>query len=93
MITITLMIGLIGMVLVLLAFLMNQTHVWKDTDLVYDFTNFLGGALLVWYASIIDSWPFMLLNGIWAVWSLRDIYLDIKKPKQKRKAHIGHKKK
>lgn len=94
MITITLMIGLSGMVLVLLAFLMNQTHIWKDTDLIYDGTNFLGGALLVWYAWIIYSWPFLLLNGVWALWSLRDVYLDIKQPKKpKRKAHVGHKKK
>ncbi|MEM4263888.1 MAG: hypothetical protein QW666_03270 [Candidatus Woesearchaeota archaeon] len=93
MITITLMIGLCGMVLVLLAFLMNQTHIWKDTDLIYDGTNFLGGALLVWYAWIIYSWPFLLLNAVWTLWSLRDVYIDItKKPKQKRKAHVGHKK-
>lgn len=93
MITLALMIGIIGTTLVLLAFLMNQTHIWKDTDLIYDFTNFLGGALLVWYAFVIASWPFILLNSVWALWSLRDVYLDIKKPKSKRRAHVGHKKK
>ena len=42
MITIALMIGITGMALVLLAFLMNQMHIWKDTDLISDGTYFLG---------------------------------------------------
>ena len=88
-------IGLGGMLLILVAFLLNQTHVWKDTDFIYDFFNLLGGGLLVSYAGLINSWPFLLLNLVWAVFSLRDCYLDIKHGAKahKHRGHIGHKRK
>ncbi len=82
-------IGVVGMALILLAFFMNQTHRWKDDDLIYDVTNFIGGVLMVIYAFILNSWPFLILNGVWSLVSARDIYFDLHK-KKKKKSHLGH---
>jgi len=72
-------IGIFGAFLILLAFILNQIHVWKDKDLIYDLTNFLGAVLLVIYGVIIKGWPFAGLNSVWAIVSLRDVILDIKR--------------
>ncbi len=87
------LIGIVGMVLILFAFFMNQTHRWKDDDLIYDTTNLAGGILLSIYAVMLNSWPFLILNCIWSLVSARDVYLDIHKVKKKNKGHVGYKKK
>jgi len=66
-------IGLIGTLLILFAFFMNQKHRWNDTDLRYDVLNFLGARLLIWYSVLISAWPFAVLNCAWALISLKDI--------------------
>lgn len=71
-----LLIGTIGATLVLIAFTLNQFHIWKDDELRYDVMNLLGGALLVTYAILLRSWPFAVLNGVWTLVSLRDSLLD-----------------
>lgn len=71
-----LLIGTIGATLILIAFVLNQLHVWKDRDLRYDIVNVLGGALLVTYAVLINSWPFAVLNSVWTLVSLRDVFLN-----------------
>lgn len=73
----TLIIGTSGAALILIAFIMAQIHKWKDTDLVYDAVNFIGSALLVAYAVLLVSYPFIILNIIWAAVSLRGIFLNL----------------
>ena len=67
------------MLLILIAFFLNQTGKWDKEDLVYDFVNFIGALLLVLYAIILSSIPFLLLNLVWAVVSLNDVIKDIKR--------------
>lgn len=74
-------LGIIGAVLVLFAFVMNELNRWKSTWLRYDFVNFVGSAFLVWYGLLIHGYPFVVLNAIWALVSLRDVFLDLKKKK------------
>ena len=74
-------IGSIGALLILVGFVMNQTHKWKDTSLKYDLINFLGGILLVLYAYLFKSYPFLVLNFVWMVVSLKDVFNDIKTKK------------
>lgn len=76
-------IGFSGMFLILLAFLMNQAHKWKEDDLAYDLTNSVGSFLLMGYAVMLKSYPFLILNGIWFIVSARDVVLDIKTAKKK----------
>lgn len=72
-------IGILGAAIILLCFILNQSHVWKDTDFKYDLLNFIGSGLLVIYGLMIHGYPFVVLNSVWAIISLRDIILNIKK--------------
>lgn len=76
---ITEIIGASGAGLILIAFILEQTHRWKDTDLKYDAVNLLGSALLIAYAVLLGSYPFLVLNGVWALLSLRDVIVDLKR--------------
>jgi lipid-A-disaccharide synthase-like uncharacterized protein len=75
----TTLIGASGATLILIAFILEQTHRWKDTDLKYDAVNLLGSVLLIAYAVMLGSYPFLVLNGVWAVVSLRDVIVDLKR--------------
>lgn len=69
----TTLIGSLGAALVLIAFILNQFHVWKDTDFKYDFLNFVGSVFLIIYAILLKSYPFLILNTIWGLVSLKDV--------------------
>lgn len=77
--SVTTLLGIVGAGLVLLAFVLNQLHKWRDDELRYDFVNFLGGTLLVIYAILLKAYPFAVLNGVWALVSLRDMVNDLHK--------------
>ena len=73
----TLFIGISGAFLILFAFIMLQTHRWKDTDLMYDVINAAGSILLLIYGILLGTYPFVVLNAVWALVSLKDVYTDI----------------
>lgn len=79
-------IGASGALLILIAFFMNQTGRWKNDYLIYDFINLVGSGLLMAYAILLVSYPFMVLNLIWMIVSLRDVVLDIAKGKKRKKS-------
>jgi hypothetical protein len=68
-----LIIGFIGMCLILIAFLMDQMHKWNSDSIQYDGFNFVGSALMCYYAFFIPSYPFLGLNLIWALISFKDL--------------------
>ncbi len=74
-------IGIVGAGLILIAFVLEQSHRWRDDELRYDVVNFIGGALLVLYALLVRAYPFAVLNGVWALVSLRDTVRDLQKRK------------
>jgi hypothetical protein len=78
-------IGIIGMLLILFAFFMNQKHKWSVDTYYFDLFNFLGAYLLGIYAVLIGSVPFLILQVVWALISLKDVikYLVGKKKKKK----------
>lgn len=78
------LIGITGMLLILLAFFMNQANKWNNDDLIYDVVNLIGSIFLIIYAIPPLSWPFIVLNGVWAVVSLRDVALDLSKQKDRK---------
>jgi len=84
-----LVIGIIGMILILVAFFQVQSHAWSQDGLAYDVVNFAGSVLLVIYGITGGAWPFVILNGVWALYSLKDIILDLtpkyatKRPKRR----------
>lgn len=83
-------LGLIGAFLILLAFFMNQVHKWKSDSVLYDIVNIIGSLLLAYYSYVLQAWPFLVLNIIWAGVSLRELQVDAA-VKKKKKGHLGHK--
>ncbi len=65
-------IGALGALLLLIAFILNETHLWSENERRYDAMNLIGAALLVVYAWLIRSYPFLVLNAVWALVALRD---------------------
>lgn len=62
-------IGLAGMTLILIGFVLNVTKHLKSDDLAYLLMNFFGSGLLIWYAVLTDSLPFLILNIVWIVYA------------------------
>ncbi len=80
--------GLLGMLLILIAFFMVQAHKWSQDGLTYDMINFVGSALLVIYGVAGKAWPFVILNGVWAIYSLKDVVKDMIERGKKRVANV-----
>ena len=72
-------IGFIGMFLILFAFIMNQLNKWDSNALIYDLFNSMGGLMLITYALMIKSYPFLILNVVWTVVSIKDVFMDLRK--------------
>ncbi len=69
-------IGISGASIILVFFLLNQFHKIDRDSIWYDIGNFIGSGLLVIYAYLISSIPFLILNAVWAIASLRDVFSD-----------------
>lgn len=78
-----LLAGIIGMLLILLGFFMTQSHKWSQDDLRYDLINLIGSCLLIWYGVVGKAWPFVILNSVWALYSLKDVLQDTMKSRAK----------
>lgn len=76
-------IGSAGAGLILVAFILGQLHIWKDTYFSYDLMNAVGSLLLLLYAWMGQSWPFFVLNFVWALVSLRDCIVDLQRNARK----------
>lgn len=74
-------LGIAGMALILFAFLLNQMSVWQNNNLKYDLSNLIGSGLMVYYAFTIKSFPFLILNLVWALVSLKDVIIYFFKTK------------
>ena len=77
----TLIIGITGASLILLAFFLNQTGKWSVGNVKYDFLNGVGSLLMVIYAVLLDSIPFLILNAVWALVSFKDVFKYLVKRK------------
>ncbi len=80
--------GIAGMILVLIGFFMVQSHRWSSDSIRYDIINLIGSILLVFYSIAGKVWPFVILNSILAIYSLKDVLGDIVARGKKRVASI-----
>lgn len=61
-------ISILGMVLVLSAFVLDEFFKRYNQDTVfYNLCNILGSGMLIYYALWLKSWPFIILNLVWFV--------------------------
>ncbi len=66
MLTINLIVGLLGMTLILIAFLLDEfSKSIHHKSWQFNILNIFGAGLLSYYAYTLDSLPFMVLNGVW----------------------------
>ncbi len=86
MIDLSFAVGILGMFLILFGFFMTQSHRWSQDDLSYDVVNLIGSCLLIVYGVAGNAWPFVILNAVWALYSLKDVVQDTQK--NRRKPHI-----
>ena len=72
-ITTTTLIGVIGALLILVCFVGNELNKLDKHSVWYDAGNIIGSILLLIYAYLLHSWPFLVLNIVWALVALRDL--------------------
>lgn len=65
--------GVIGASIILLAFSMNQLGKWPSDSKSYDWSNLIGSLILTVFAVLTNSIPFVVLNSVWFLVSLRDL--------------------
>lgn len=66
--TFELALGITGMLLILAAFVIEELYRHtRHESITYNILNLAGAALLVLYAWMIRSWPFLILNAVWSV--------------------------
>ena len=60
--------GIIGVVFILVAFLLDEfnTPVNQDSE-SYQILNLIGSGFLTYYAYILNSLPFIILNAVWFI--------------------------
>jgi hypothetical protein len=63
-------IGTLGVSILLIAFALNLLKKLQATSQLYLFLNMLGGALACISSLMIQFWPFVVLEGVWAISSL-----------------------
>jgi hypothetical protein len=72
-ITTTTSLGIVGALIILACFVANELNKLDRHSLGYDTGNIVGSLLLVTYSYLIGSWPFLILNIVWALVALRDL--------------------
>ncbi|MCA9360314.1 hypothetical protein H6785_02280 [Candidatus Nomurabacteria bacterium] len=67
------LLGLLGAGSILVAFVLNQFGKWSKDSFSYDAVNTFGAFILIIYAHLITSYPFMVLNTVWFIVAFRDV--------------------
>lgn len=67
-------VGSIGVILMLSAFILNMIDRLDDDDIMYILLNLVGGFLACIASIMINYAPFMILEGIWTLVSAWGVY-------------------
>lgn len=78
-INLTLMIGTIGMLFLLTAFVLNLFKKVRQNSAIYNVLNIIGGGLLTYYAYALNSLPFLILEAIWTILAICKLAIISKK--------------
>jgi hypothetical protein len=68
-----LIIGAIGGAIILLAYLLELFRHIDPYNKTFLTANIVGSALLVYYAYLLDSMPFLILNAVWVLGSIYEL--------------------
>jgi len=76
--TYTDVISTIGVSLILLAFFLNTFKYISDTGKLYFILNIIGGAFACYGSVLLNSLPFIILEGTWSVVALIGLIKNLK---------------
>lgn len=62
--------SVVGLVLLVVAYVLNQRGAWHPKERPYLAANAVGAALLAVYSAWIGEWVFVALEGFWSLVSL-----------------------
>jgi len=80
----SLILGIIGMFLILLGFVLDEfVSSWRQNTFRYNLINLFGSSLLIIYAFSIKGIPFIILNSVWFVGALIKIFALCSKKKKR----------
>ncbi len=52
--------------MILIGFILDEFFKRFNQDTIfYNVVNILGAGFLIWYAYLLNSWPFLVLNSVW----------------------------
>jgi hypothetical protein len=80
--TLTDLIGTIGVTILLIAYFLNLIHKIKNDSLAYLFLNFAGAAIACLASVLLKYWPFIILEGCWTIVSAAGIFTYLNKAKK-----------
>lgn len=75
-------IGLAGMIIILTAFILDLFEILHSKNKIYIVLNASGSLILAYYAYLLSSIPFFILNAIWAGAALIDFFIILLKKKR-----------
>jgi hypothetical protein len=64
----------IGVILLLIAFLLNLYRRLTAQSKVYEFLNFIGASICCFSSYLIRFYPFIILEGVWAIIALLSLF-------------------
>ena len=73
-------IGTIGVGLILIGYFLNIFSIIKKDGVLFYVLNILGGIIACFSSCLIRFWPFVILEGTWAIISVIGLLKSIKKP-------------
>lgn len=73
-------IGTIGVGLILIGYFLNIFSLIKKDGVLFYVLNIIGGAIACFSSYLIRFWPFVILEGTWAIISIIGLLKNIKKP-------------
>ena len=74
--------GIIGLLLILFAFALNLFHFLNQRSISYNLMNIIGSGFLAYYALVLNSVPFLILQIVWGIFSLiKLIHVLVKRKK------------
>lgn len=71
-------IGTLGVFQILLAYFLNVIGKISNTDLTFILLNLVGAAMACLASILLNYWPFIVLEGLWALVSLISIMKHFK---------------
>ena len=68
MIEINTLVGILGMLFILTAFILDEfVKKFNQDTIQYNVSNIVGAGLLAYYAFSLSAWPFVVLNVVWVI--------------------------